>query len=158
MNTLEIKLQSPQAKQVFRRFRILPGGMAGVRLGYEKYGTPFMVALLKAISPPTSVLNGNFGDDEIGPPLPDNWDSIGESTIPSSSGVGWDWFQKALTIIGETGQTIGQFKDNISGVKPATDTAAPTPAAASQSNTILYIVGGVLLLGIIFFIFKKQSA
>lgn len=149
MNTLELKLQSAQAKQVFRKFRIIPGGLAGVRLGYEKYGTPFMVALLKAISPATSVLNGNYGDaDFIGQP------TVAEYAATEGAGKGWDWWNTLLTTVGKTGATISQFKNDVSGIKQNPETFI-TPPATQKNNTILYVVGAVVLLGILFFIFKK---
>lgn len=150
MNT-QAFLNSTQAREVFRRHNIAGSGIDAVRRGFAVKGDFFMYDLMKSITPKTSVLRGNFGDNgEMGPPTFDQWTEQ-QADKPKRTLEQW------MEIFGTAATTIGALKQNIFGngtSEPADTTTLP---AAKSSNTIIYIVAAVVVLAIAFLIYKQSK-
>lgn len=149
MQNIDNLLNSPAAENVFRRHNIALRGMDGVRAGFNAKGSHFMSDLVKAVSP-KSILNGNFGDDdEMGPPTLDQFMDQG------STGKGWDFWEKTLTMIGKTGQTYSDFKASLTGNKE-TDQSESSAASKKSSNTLIYVAAGVIIVIVGILLFWKK--
>lgn len=146
------RLNTPQAKEVFRRHHIAATGIEGVRQGFAAKGDLFMFDLLQALSPKSSVLNGDFGaNDEMGPPTFDQW-TAQNNDAPKRTIK--DWLAIAETI----GTTIGSLKQNIFGtVTDPNAPIAPDPNTPTKSPVLIYAVAGIVILVIAFFLFKSKS-
>lgn len=151
MKNINNLLNSPDAEIVFRKHKIASRGMDGVRKGFDAKGSHFMTDLIKAISP-GSVLNGNFGDaDEMGPPTLDQF------AAQNTTGKGWQFWDKALQMIGKTGQTYSDFKNNLlSDPEPTSDEVKAAQNQKSR-NTVIYIVAGVIIVTVAVLLFFKKK-
>jgi len=150
MQNIDKLLNTPQAENIFRRHNVIKRGMTGVREGYNRKGSLFMMELVKAVSP-GSVINGNYGDgDEMGPP------TMEQFAEQSTTGKGWAFWEKSLSMIGKTGETWFNFKNNLTkSAETAPDPAAE--AAQKKSNTIVYVLAIVILVSVAALIFWKRK-
>ncbi len=152
--TIKEFLNSPEAERLFQRHKITARGMDGIRAGYERKGDLFIYELAKAMAGPTSVLNGNYGDStEMGPPTFQQWTE--QQSAAGATGKGWDFWNNLLSTIGNTGVTIGKFKNDI--LSTATPAEVQPQPESTKNNTVLYIIAGIVLLAVGFLIYKQSK-
>jgi hypothetical protein len=151
MQNISNLLNTPQAENIFRRHRVIQRGMAGVREGHDKKGSHFMIDLVKAVSP-GSVLNGNFGDDsEMGPPTFEQWSEQNSG----STGRGWAFWEKTLSMVGKTGNTWADFKANLLG-SPEKEVDVQAQQKQKNQNTLIYVVAaGIIVIVAVLLFWKK---
>ena len=154
---IEELLNTPQALDLFRRHHITSTGMAGVREGYDKKGNHFMLDLVKTIQPKSVVaVSGNYGlSDNEDTPSDNDWLAASEGT----SGKGWAWWEKLLTMAGKTGTTIAGIKNSIFGTsdEEKAEEEEKQKEEKKRSNIIWIVAGVVVVALIVFLVIKKDK-
>ena len=156
MNQTKINamLATPEAQNIFRRYKISGSGMTAVRAGYDKSGSQFMVDLVKAISAKSNI-SGFTGEVE-GPPTMEEYLVASQFT---SEGNGWSWWDNFLTYMGKTGSVVTAFKNIFTGSSPEDEAAEKEEQKKEQKRSnIIWIVAVVVVLGIVaLLVFKKKE-
>lgn len=148
-------LATPEAQNIFRRYRVSGSGMTAVRAGYDKSGSQFMVDLVKAISTKSNISGSNGDDNFVGPPTMEEYLAANDST----SGKGWDFWDKLLTYVGKTGTVATSIKNMFTGTSPEDEAAEKEEQKKEQKRSnIIWIVAVVVVLGIVaLLVFKKKD-
>lgn len=146
---IEEFLNTFEGRRLLRKHHITAKGMDAIRAGYNKKGEKFMYDLLTGMSPKSSVLHGNYGDDtEMGPPT---FEQFTEQTKKNKlDWAGW------LNMIGETGSTISKLKSDILGT-PKAETENTSSGDSKKSNWLLYGLGIAVVAVIIVLIVKSSK-
>jgi hypothetical protein len=152
MPDIFLNLNKPEAVEVFRQNHITLNGVEGLRQGYTIHGDKFMFDILKAISPKSSVLNGNFNDYLTVTPT----DTAAlDANINSDLGLSAPkrTFDDWMRMIGQAGNAISGLKQSILGT-PAVPDVNNSEILAQKNSAIIYIVAVVLVIVIGILIFK----
>lgn len=167
MNDITQVLQqnSFQVRQLLRRSRIIgEPNMDSIRRGFEKHGESFMLKLLQIITPTeasftnliapkSAILTTGVSTTQLMPM---------KTTAPAApvpeqvEGKVWTFWEKLLSGINATGETIGKFKaDATSAVPDATITPEQAAKTANNAKMLYYIAGGFAALIILILILRK---
>jgi hypothetical protein len=165
-----------EVEGLLRRHKIAgSASIETIKSAYDKKGSHFMMELLTIITPTSSFLGIGEGKgflglgksttsessvyDPLADPLSDEtYDALmAETATTSTTGKGWTFWDKLLTNVSKTGDTISKVKSDISG-QSAADTAllnAQLQQDASTSNMLYFIAAGFVALIIIILVLKK---
>lgn len=164
MNDITQVLQqnSFQVRQLLRRSRIIgEPNMDSIQRGFEKHGESFMLKLLQIITPTessfssliepkTAILSSGVSTTTLMPM---------KTTAPAATvetGKVWTFWEKLLSGINATGETIGKFKaDATAAVPDATITPEQAAQTANNAKMLYYIAGGFAALIILILILRK---
>ena len=143
-----------------------------IKTAYDRKGEPFMMELLKIITPSTSNFLGlfegkaktaasseNITYDPLADPLSDETAAaaMAENSTTVKPGKFWSFFDNVFSTAKKAGETIGQFKTDSAGTGTAVAPVAGQAGYVDPANsTILYwVAGGFIALIVIILIFKK---
>lgn len=162
MNDITQVLQqnSFQVRQLLRRSRIIgEPNMDSIQRGFEKHGESFILKLLQIITPtessfssliePKSALLSSGVSTTTLMPM--------KTTAPAATaetGKVWTFWEKLLSGINATGETIGKLKTDINAPtpEPVEGQAAQT---ANNAKMLYYIAGAFAALIILILILRK---
>ncbi|MBV5346812.1 hypothetical protein JZU46_01120 [bacterium] len=145
---IEEFLNTFEGRRLLRKHHITAKGMDAIRAGYNKKGEKFMYDLLLGMSPKSSVLHGNYGDEsEMGPPTFEQFTEQTKKKKLDYAGL--------LHMIGETGSTIAKLKSDILGKPQENENTGSGSGASPKSNWLLYGLGIAVVAVIIVLIVKK---
>jgi len=160
--TIEQVLENNKFKlsALFRRYGMgaKPLTVDSIRAGYEKNGEPFMLKVLEILVPDNSSFEGLIKPISATVSAPGS--AIDTKVLmpmtPADKSKTWGFFEKLLNGVGSLGETIGQFKRDVTSDPAGIEYTATQEAAAKRQTNIIYMVaGGLLLLILIILLIRK---
>jgi len=147
--------KSIEVQGLLRKHKITgPLTIDTIRKGYDRKGSPFMMSLMKIITP-TSNFTEEW-DDPMGDALrATESEEAAQATTTVKASAGWPFWDNVLSVITKTGSAIGSLKSDLAN--PAgSKTSMVTPVIDTQRTNIIYwIGGGLVILIVIILLFKK---
>lgn len=144
-----------EVEQLLRRYRVLgPANMETIRRAHNQYGENFMMKLLEIVTPRNEAAFTSLMTPE-NPFVADALEYSREQQ-PQKTGKFWQFWNNLLNTVDRTGETIGEFKRDVSGIPPETEFLAyQAQAQRARSNSIFMAAGAVVLILVLILIFKK---
>ena len=149
-----------KVKQLLRRYRIIgEPNMESIQRGFDKYGEPFMLKLLEIITPTESSFTELITPKSAilqTAPVDTKTLMTSKATNTETTEKGWSFWDKLLGTVGNTGEALAKFKNDLAAEPATTETTPEEIAAAANNSKILYLVAaGFVALIIIILILKK---
>ena len=145
-----------EVEQLFRRHRVLgPVNMETVRQAHNRHGENFMMKLLEIVTPRNQAAFTSLANPHENPFVADAFNYSAEQE-KQQSGKFWQFWDNLLNKVDATGETIGEFKRDVSGVPTENDYLMYQAAAQRQRSNALFMAAGVVvLILVLILIFKK---
>ncbi len=159
-----LQKNSFEINQLLRRYRGIYSGqlnMDTINAYYNKYGSDFMLKLLAIITPKQSAFTNSLTPIQ---PLSGTIQTatLDTKTLATAAATaekqsnGWSFWDKLLTSIGKTGETIAQFKIDAQGNPvPVSSIETVSPDAAQNMKMIYLAAAALVVLIVLILIFKK---
>jgi hypothetical protein len=152
--------KSFQVRELLRMNNIRGKGLAGIKEGYDKYGNTFMIKVIDTLKDPSNNFS-NYGG------LLSTVDMYGEESTQlapdtqigtHTTGKGWTFWADLLNAVGNTGETIGAFKQNVLGSVSVNQEPIKTELPSPNSKVIFYLAGAaILIIVVLLVIYNKKK-
>lgn len=151
---------------LLQRYKIAGGvNMESIKKGHDKYGENFMMRLLEIIVPDTNNFStlitpatGAFLQTGIQKTLSASQTAQLEEiqSQAATKGKFWIFWDNLLGRIGQTGATIGQFREDAAGTVNSEEYLSYQAQQRNQSRVIFAVAGVFVVLVVLLLIFRKK--
>lgn len=142
-----LQQHSFEVQGLLRRYKVAGDlNMDTIKKAYDTKGEPFMMDLLKIITPTSHY------DTDLAP----DWEvALGTTEVESQSQEkGWGFWDKLLNYVTKTSDTVNTVKKDIYG-EEIPGTGSPVQQETGKSNLLIWLAAGFIIVIAIILLFKK---